>query len=275
MEIAIQARQFDLQKSATCAQAFRWKPYQEGFFGVAQEKAVYVRQENDQLILTMQGNDVNFWEHYFALDADYSELEQILVQDEKTAESLVHSRGIHIFRQDPFEALISFILSANNNFSRICSLVERLSNAYGEKHCFFDIEYHAFPSREALSVATESDLQALGVGYRAAYLVKTMEKLSQGYDLQALKELPYEEAIKELETFSGVGNKVANCIALFSLDFSQAFPVDVWVKRILEYLYPELSSKEAVDKIHETYGEWAGIMQQYLFHYARAVQLGK
>ena len=269
------APHFDLEKSVSCAQAFRWKKEGEAFFGIAEDKAVWVYQENDAICLTMNTDERDFWRHYFSLDCDYGELEAILAQEEKTAACLPYSQGIRIFRQEPFETLISFIISANNHYGRICSLVNKISHAYGKKASILGREYYAFPKPDQLALATKEELETLGCGYRAAYIAASAQKVAKGYDLNALRSWPYEQAMRELQTFAGVGPKVAACIALFSLGFEEAFPVDVWMKRVLQHLYPNDKPQAAMEKVMEKYGRWAGAAQQYFFHYARAIGLGK
>ena len=272
----LSVQNFDLEKSVSCAQAFRWQRAEDDvFFGVAGENAVYVRQEEDAIFLEMNADKSDFWRHYFALDCDYHELESLLAQDEKEAACLPYSRGIRVFRQEPFETLISFIISANNHYARICSLVEKISRAYGKKASIFGRDYYAFPTPNELSQATKEELEALGCGYRAAYIVDSTQRVMEGYDLEALRSLPYAEAMRELQCFAGVGPKVAACIALFSLGFEEAFPVDVWMKRVLQHLHPDCKVQEAMEKITQKYGRWAGAAQQYFFHYARVIGLGK
>lgn len=276
MQKEIIVNNFDLEKSVSCAQAFRWNQQEDGcWFGVASGKAVLIAQDDDRLILEMPEDDSAFWGDYFALDQDYAALEELLAQDDKTRSCVEYSSGIRVFRQEPFETLISFIISANNHLSRIKSLVEKISRQYGEKRCWESREYYLFPEPAELAAASEEELKALGCGYRAAYIRDSAQIVADGYDLEALKELLEEEACKALCFFPGVGPKVAACIALFSLGFSEAVPVDVWVKRVLAMLYPQTKPQEAVAQMKKRYGVLTGAAQQYLFHYARMAGLGK
>lgn len=273
--IEVEAKGISLERTLLCGQAFRWRKHQDGYLGAAGSNPLFIKECGESLLLSCDETQIAFWSDYLALDRDYSQLEALLLNDCATAPCLDYSRGIRILRQEPFETLISFILSANNNFARICGIVENICSAFGEP---IDFEYgtqHAFPSPEILSSVTASELVNLGAGYRAPYIVQSAKRIAEGYDLQALKQLPFEQAKKELLCFSGVGPKVAECIMLFSLGFDEAFPVDVWVNRVVEYLYPDEDGQKAAKRAAERFDTWAGAAQQYLFHYARQVGLGK
>jgi len=225
------------------------------------------------LYLSCTPAELPFWEAYFSLDRDYKEMENLLATDPLTAPALECSSGIRILRQDPWEALVSFIISANNNVKRIVGIVERICHAFGERSECEGREYVKFPTPQSLAAASAEQLKECGAGYRSPYLVDTAKRIAEGYDLEALRTMEFDEAKRELLTFKGVGPKVAECIMLFSLDFDQAFPVDVWVKRIAAYLYPGEEGKKAAHAAAERFGSWAGAAQQYLFHYARTVGL--
>lgn len=257
---------FDLEKSVSCAQAFRWEKIDNWWTGIASGKVLRAQQNEDTLLLDCSVDDLAFWEHYFALDDDYTELEKILLADHKTAACIPYSSGIRIFRQEPFETLISFIISANNHFARICGLVKRLSEKYGKK---LEEDSFAFPTSEALASASIEELKLLGTGYRASYILESSRKIAEGFDLDALKKLSFEEAHAALIGFPGIGTKVANCVMLFGLGFSEGFPIDVWIKRVLESLYPGEKPILAAQKFQKKFGYWSGVAQQYLFHYAR------
>lgn len=268
------ANNFNLERTLNCGQAFRFQPHKDDWwFGVVQNTPLLIRQEGDTIELLSPCTDEAFWISYFSLDRDYGEVEAMLSADPKTAPAIACSAGMRILRQSPFETLISFVLSQNNNVKRISGIIERLCAAYGEKGIFIGIEYHAFPTCDALAAAEVYDLERLGTGYRAPYVIDCARKVRDGYDLNALKSLPFEQAKKELMTFKGVGPKVAECVMLFSLGFDTAFPVDVWVKRISAWLYPGESGRAAAKAAAERFGSWAGAAQQYLFHYARTVGL--
>ena len=269
---------FDLEKSVESGQAFRWKKEGDGWLGLCRNVPVRIRQEGEVLAVTADQPEVAaapFWSAYLGLDLDYGPMEQLLADDPHTAPCLPYSRGIRVFRQDPYETLISFILSANNNVRRISGIIERLCERFGQPVAFDGAQLFAFPEAEALAALSPEEIAACGAGYRAPYVVESARRVAEGYDLSALKTLSFEETRGALMAFPGVGPKVAECVMLFSLGCDRAFPVDVWVKRIVAYLYPGEEGKQAARAAAERFGPWAGAAQQYLFHYARCVGLGK
>ena len=175
--------------------------------------------------------------------------------------------GIRILRQEPWEALCSFIISQNNNIPRIKKIIRTLSEKYGEAFTAFGETYHAFPTPEALSAAGEDELKSCGTGFRARYILDAAKKVSSGeIDFSVIQSMDDEEAAKYLMTICGVGAKVAACTLLYGFHRTAAFPIDVWIKRVLDKYYPggiDISSL----------GAYAGIAQQYLFYYERYIQV--
>jgi len=270
----LEAEHFSLARTLNCGQAFRWKEQKDGsWFGVVKYRPLFIRQDGCVLELSAPDADSAFWSGYFALDRDYCEMEGLLASDPQTAPALSCSEGIRILRQDPYEALISFVISQNNNVKRISGIIEKLCAAYGEPGEHMGARYFAFPKCEALANATAQHLQELGAGYRAPYIVGCARRIADGYDLNALRAMTFDQAKKELIGFKGVGPKVAECVMLFSLGFDTAFPVDVWVNRISLWLYPGENGRAAAKEAALRFGDWAGAAQQYLFHYARTVGL--
>ena len=208
--------------------------------------------------------------HYLGVEEDLQEKEKIIASIDPVMEAAItHGKGMHLLRQEPFETLISFILSANNHIPRIKSLVEKLSLHYGEK---IGENVYAFPSPEELSRATLEELRNLGLGYRDKYVLDAARKVSGGeIDLEKIYTLSSADGSKELEKIKGVGKKVASCILLFSYGKRDNFPVDTWIKQALGLYYPEkIKEFPTVEAFFSGYfGEDAGLAQQYLFHYMR------
>ncbi|MBQ2661471.1 MAG: DNA-3-methyladenine glycosylase 2 family protein [Clostridia bacterium] len=274
------AQNFNVERSCLCGQAFRFSKQRDGsMFGIAFNKGVRIIEYNGIIeIQNCEEQDVKLWSNYFDLERDYGQIEKIILDDERLSVCVPYGSGIRIFKQEPFEAFISFIISANNNIKRISGIVEKLCAYCGEKK---ELEngshYYTFPTPERLAALSEEELFKLGTGYRAPYIVKSARRIADGYDLLPLKNMPIESARKELLSFSGVGPKVADCILLFSLGFTNAFPIDVWMRRALRELFFDgrEPSKKELESLNLRLGEYSGIVQQYIFNYAREVGLGK
>lgn len=254
-------------------QCFRWNPRGEGFFGVVQGKEIYLEQAKEGFLIQGVKKEEQKWlEQYLGQEHGLEEKEEKIASlDPIMKAAIEHGRGMRLLRQEPFETLISFILSANNHIPRIKSLVEKLALHYGER---IDSAY-AFPSAQALSEATEPQLRALGLGYRDGYVLDAARKVYGGeVDLQKLYELNSQEASQELEKIKGVGKKVASCVLLFSYGKRDNFPVDTWIKQALNRYYPEkIKGYSTIEEFFKEYfGEDAGLAQQYLFHFIRTAK---
>ena len=268
---------FDAAASCMCGQAFRWKNTDRGIFGVVGDKPMLLKQNGQSLILEpCDEADIGFWINYFDLGRNYESIERLIADDDILSVCVPYSLGIRVFNQPPFEALISFIISANNNIKRISGIIERLCVLAGEYREGV-YPYYAFPTPEAVSALTEEQLTSIGTGYRAPFIKKSAQIIADGYDLEKLRSIPLDEARRELLKFPGVGPKVADCVLLFSLGHTDAFPIDVWMGRAMKELYfdrQEPTKKEMEEKV-KSLGQYSGIIQQYIFHYARNVQIGK
>ena len=230
-----------------------------------------VRQTGETLIITPgKDKDVGFWLNYFDLYRNYQAIEDEVRCDATLGKCLDYASGIHIFNQDPFETLISFIISANNNIKRITGIVDRLCILAGEKH-EGTTEYYSFPAPEAIAELTVEQLTAIGSGYRAPYIKDSAKMIADGYELETLRNMPTAAARKELLRFPGVGPKVADCVLLFSLGHADAFPLDVWMKRAMRLMYFQGAEpgKKAMEDQIAALGPNSGILQQYIFQYAR------
>ncbi len=251
----------DLDLTLDCGQAFRWEKQDDGSYsGVAGGYFLNIKKEGGDLIFkdTDKAAFDSFWKNYFDLDKDYVKICDTLKGDSLLSSTIDEYYGIRILNQESWEALCSFVISQQNNIKRIKLIISRLCSAYGDE---LENGYFTFPSAERLSALSVSDFEALGCGYRAKYLERLSKDVACGaIDLKKIKAFPLEEARKALLEIYGVGIKVANCALLFGFGFYGAFPVDVWMKRVMEY-YP--------DGLPECFSGIEGIAQQYLFHWAR------
>lgn len=256
-------RDLDLLQTLDCGQSFRWSEQSDGSFcGVAYGKSVSVRLLGDDLYIdnaTVEDFE-KIWQGYFDLSLDYGKIrDEISKIHPVLNDASRYAPGIRILRQEPFEALCTFIISQNNNIKRIKGIVQRLCENFGEE---IGENTFAFPTAERLALLSPDDLAPLRAGFRNRYLIDASQKVASGeVDLEMCKTADYEQARRELMKITGVGVKVADCTLLFGMHRIEAFPVDVWMKRAMEKLFPDMSA--------EDFGEYAGIAQQYIFHYSR------
>ena len=260
---------FDPAQTFDCGQCFRFRPAPDNSFrGVVSGKVVTLKQMEDGFFLYPCDRESfeTFWKHYFDLDRDYDAVRNCIAGAPLVAPAMECGKGIRILNQPPFETLITFIISAQNNGKRIALIVENLCRRFGEQ---VGDGLYAFPAPQALSKASEEELKELGAGYRAKYIVEAA-KIAVCEDWESLKSMAYEDAKTHLLRYPGVGEKVANCVLLFSLGFFHAFPVDVWIRRILEkHLQRPIKDGEGEKIGWAWYGESGGLAQQYLFYEAR------
>lgn len=263
MVIFEQIHDTDLSKTFDCGQSFRWNALPDGSFsGVAFGRSVRVFMQNNSLFIDgAEEGDRALWHSYFDLGTDYGAVgEQLSRLHPVLRDAADFSRGIRILRQEPFEALVSFIISQNNNIPRIKGIVSRLCEGFGEP--LGDGQF-AFPSAETLSCCTAEDLAPLRAGFRARYILDAARKVAGGeVDLDACRTLDYEAARAALMKITGVGVKVADCTLLYGMHRLEAFPMDVWMKRATATLLPGVTPAD--------FGGFAGIAQQFIFHYSRS-----
>ncbi len=258
---------FSVKKIFDCGQCFRFDPVRDGVEGVALGRFVRFEQSDDSSVRIYGINAKEFdesWKKYLALDCDYSSVdEDILLRlknDPTIAKAMEYGRGIRILRQDGWEALCSFIISQNNNIPRIKKIIENMSAKYGER---IDETHYAFPTPEALCEAGIDGLFELKTGFRAKYIYDAAQKVARSeIDLSLIDGMTTAEALSYLMQIKGVGLKVASCALLFGFNKTDAFPVDVWVKRVLDKYYPNGLDLDDL-------GNNAGMIQQYLFYYER------
>lgn len=261
---------FDLAETLDCGQAFRWRqsPEEPGLWeGAAFGKALSVRQAGGKLELFCSQEDFEgVWREYFDLNEDYAALREALsAMDPVLAQAAAFAPGIHILRQDPWEALCSFILSQNNHIGRIKGIIQRFCELFGAR--IEGSAMRAFPDAETVAALSAEDLEPLRCGYRALYVLDAAKQVADGaVDLDKIKREPAACGREALRKIKGVGPKVAECALLYGFHKTECFPMDVWMKRAMGTLLP--------GKRPEDFGPYAGLAQQYLFHYSR-VSLGQ
>ncbi len=273
---------FNLVHIFECGQCFRWNiESDKSYTGVFKNNVLNVKIDGNQIVFKgICENDIKETvTEYFDLKRDYEKIKRDLSKiDEPLKNSIKYGSGIRLLNQDLWETIISFIISANNNIPRIKGIIERMSKQYGKPINWQNKTYYTFPEAKELSKASVEDLRKLGLGFRDQRVYETTKLiLTKQVDLNELLKQKESKKIKEtLLTLPGVGPKVADCIMLFStLKCLDVFPVDVWVRRVMNELYfklPEETSlkREQIEKLaREKYGSLAGLAQQYLFYWKR------
>lgn len=243
-----------------CGQVFRYEKTGNLYKIISNNRFCTLINDKDCVIIKC--NNIDYFIKYFDLDRDYGEICSTLSNCGLQKET-EFGRGIRILRQDPFEMIISFIISANNRIPRIKSIIERLCKAYGE----FMGEYYAFPTPQSLLNATVEDIKSLGAGYRAEYIVDTARAISQMTDYADLEKLDDLSLRNKLMEFKGVGPKVADCIMLFGYNRFSSFPVDTWI--IKTFGAQKKDAKKLERELTQKYGKLSGFAQQYIFYYNR------
>lgn len=268
-------KDFELKHIFECGQAFRWNEESDGSYtGVARNRAINIKKISDNITINNTHMDEfkNIWEEYLDFQRDYGKIKETLSEDEVLREAIKFGEGIRILRQDEWEILISFIISANNRIPMIKKAIRAISEKWGKPLIYDGRTYYTFPSPEEMSTATVDDLEKCNTGFRAKYIKETTRMiLEKEIDLFQLKNYGYYDARQELIKLPGVGPKVSDCILLFSMGYYEAFPVDVWVKRVMQHFYmtPDVSLKKIENYGHDIFQGLAGFAQQYLFYYAR------
>lgn len=258
---------FNLALSVDCGQSFRWKKNSDGsFHGIVEKRGIDIFQDENSTVFknTTKEEFESFWIEYFNLERDYESLCKAF-DEENLKKAVSEFYGIRILKQEPWETICSFIISQNNNIPRIKGIISRLCESFGER---LNENDYSFPSYETIAKLNENDLAPLRAGFRNKYILDAAKKLASGeISIKKIKAMPIEEARTELMKIKGVGPKVAECVLLYGFGRAEAFPVDVWVKKILSELYPN-GLPECVKGVE-------GIAQQYLFHWRRNSVLTK
>lgn len=274
-------KDFNIAQTLECGQCFRFKKLEESkYIVIAKNKFLIIEQNKDELIFydtTIEEFDEH-WREYFDLDRDYGKIKSDLINGDKKMEEVIdYGSGIRILNQDFLEVLISFIISQNKQIPQIKQVLNLLSMKYGEEIGEYEGEkFYGFPTFEVLSALTEDDFRELKAGFRARYLVDACENLDQSIvKEEELLLMNYDDALESLCLIKGVGVKVGNCVLLFGLKKRNAFPIDVWIRRIMEDIYFREETKlDIIQKFaKDKFAEYGGYAQQYLFYYSRENQV--
>lgn len=274
-------KNFNIKQILECGQCFRWEKKSElDYIVIAYGRVIEVVQEDDKVtILNSNEEDFNnIWFEYFDLERDYSKIKEELSKDEILKKSVDYGYGIRILNQEPFELVISFIVSARNSIPSIKKTIKKISERWGTEIEYKGEKFYTFPTPEMLKDATEDEIRETGASFRSKYIVDTvaninndLDNLEGVYNLERITSLTDDECHIALQEFKGVGAKVADCIMLFSMSKYSAFPVDVWVKRAMMHFYN--AEEGSLNKIRifarNEFKDLSGFAQQYLFYYAR------
>lgn len=275
-------KDFDASHIFDCGQCFRWNKEEDGTYtGVVGNKVINVGQVGSTVVFNNVTKDDydSVIKNYFDLDTDYTEIKNAVNTDEIMDEAIKFGWGIRILNQDEWETMISFMISANNRIPMIKKVIENLSKSFGSFICNYKgKDYYAFPTAEQLSNAPLESIQECKAGFRSPRIKEAATRfLHEKSIIYNIKNTSYEEGLNYLKTYCGIGDKVANCILLFSMKQFDTFPVDVWVRRVMQTLYVDKNTndKEIRRYAENKFGKLSGYAQQYLFYYARELNIGK
>lgn len=279
-KFVLEAENFDLEETMTCGQTFCWhridgKLYEDGnphFYTFRGQKPLIVEQKDNEEIIAKTELSRSEVEEALGLHHDLEEVFQTFPEDKNLEKARDELWGLRIIQDEFFPCMISYLLSPQMRIPRIKKMHNNIAEKYGEKIEVEGRDLLRFPTQEELAEATEDELRDLGTGYRAKYIVETMEILQNEFDHREMDEMSYEEARDYMKNLYGVGDKVADCVLLFSKGFHEAYPIDTWADKALKQNYPELHSEdydEVSRNMREHFGEYSGYAQEYIFHAAR------
>lgn len=257
---------FNLTHIFECGQAFRFSKRDDGsYFGVAFGKPWHLYEENNVFYISGSLEDFEkYMRTFLDIDRDYSSIKKDFAIDDFTIKASEYGSGIRILRQDPWEALCSFIISQSNNIPRIMKIIDTLCQNFGDEVIFQGETHYTFPSFEKISTLELSDLDVLRSGYRAKYILSVAKTLASGdFSFESLETMDIKDARRETTKLYGVGIKVCDCFLLFGMGKLDAFPIDTWMKKARDFYQGEMDPVK--------YGKYAGIYQQYIFYYARSL----
>ncbi len=262
----LEARNFSLRHTLECGQFFRYYPEGNGYFVLAGVKVLRLEQSGGRLAVAGKA-DTDSVKALLGLGDNYPHIISGISKDPFISAAIRQSYGLRLMRQEPWECMISYICSANSSVGKVRFCVNRISENFGKKISFEGRGFYGFPRKLD---ATEKELRECGLGYRAAHLARTLESVSPA-EVRRLARLGYQDAKERLMELDGIGDKVADCIALYSLGFPQAFPVDRWVGRVMkeQYIRQKANYRQISSFAAEYFGHYAGYAQQFLFNFRR------
>ncbi len=267
----IKVRNFSLKHTLECGQIFRWQKSGNHYIVVSRDKIMKLRQDGNYLFFEgSRGADERFVEHYFRLDDNYSKILKSISRDNQIKKIIAGSKGLRIIRQDPWECLISYICSSASNIPKIRKNLDLLSRHFGREISFDGKKHFAFPEPGAINSIKK--IRNCSVGFRAKYILNANNSFSEIGSLKNLGNLNYFDAKDKLTALKGVGHKIADCVLLFSMEKLEAFPTDVWIKRVVQETYfnnENLPEKKIADFGRAYFGEYAGYAQEFLYEYGR------
>ncbi|MCW4034311.1 MAG: DNA-3-methyladenine glycosylase 2 family protein [Candidatus Bathyarchaeota archaeon] len=284
---------FSLEHTLDCGQLFRWTKHGDWWYGVVADTVIKIKQNTESLSVEFfpEPKNQEFIENYLRLDDNLPEIFSQINTDQHINQAINKFCGLRLIRQQPWECLISYICATYKSIPAIKTMISNISNCFGNKLRFDDKDFYTFPNPDKLAKAGSEALRRCGLGFRAERVLETAKLVDSGeLSLEHLKQLPYQDAKKELLALPGVGHKVADCVLLFSLDKLEAFPIDVWMKRAATNLYANHFDSVFIHRIsakgsltpkeysaigsfaREYFGNYAGYAQEYLFHYLRTQQ---
>ncbi len=266
--------QFNLVDTIECGQTFSWTREGAGYVNSDTGQVIYVEQRGNTLYYDTSEHDVDL-QKMFRLDDPLSEIQKQIARDGIMRESIQFAPGLRVISDDFFPCLVSFLCSIRNNIPNIRKFTQSIRREFGPAYSHRGRTYHGFPTPEELSRATEDQLRTLGLDWRANFIVQSTKLvLEESIDALTLSRQSYEEAHTSLKELHGVGDKVADCVCLFSLGFLEAFPIDVWIERVIQNHYGIFTTagksySKKSEAARNYFGEYAGYAQEYLYYYTR------
>lgn len=264
---------FDIDSTITCGQIFRYTKENNNYTIILKDRVISLTVDNQNINIESNNED-NLEEvinDYFDLKRDYKKIEDDIIKMDKNIEqAILESHGLHMIHQDPFETIISYVISQNNRVPSIANSLNLIACRYGKRIVFKDKEYYLFPSYQDLKTIKEEEYRECKVGFRDKYLLGIVESINnKTLDLDKIYDMRSDEALNYLMSFKGIGNKVASCILLFAYQKFDVYPIDTWVKKFMKDDYNIEGLKEIKEFTVKTYKEYSGLAIQYMFNYKR------